>query len=147
MCDTPDKHVESYVQKTTTDINKEFDWLSLSIFPIPLDIQTNESSGTMDMFFARFNLAGNKFRIPDNEKPDLLPYALTGADQNYYMSNVGQCSNVVEVGAMIRRAYNSDARQLQVVRSPEELPFRKFTTEKKSFTPPMDSKKLLITLG
>lgn len=85
---------------------------------------------SIDMLFTMFNLACQKFRVPDMEKLDLLTYAFSGPALNHFLAHKSRCNNFFEAEAMMRQAYNSAARQLQVVRLLEQLRYRKFASEK-----------------
>lgn len=96
-------------------------------------ISHNKFSGQLEesinLSFTMFNLACKKFNVPESEKVDLLTYAFSGAARNHYILQKSKCKNFFEAEAMMKRTYNSAARQLQVVRSLEQLRYRKYVNE------------------
>lgn len=73
-------------------------------------VLTNMFSGQIDesisMLFTLFNLACKTFKVPEQDKLDLLTYALTGAARNHFLANKANCKSFLEAEAMMKRTYN-----------------------------------------
>lgn len=77
-----------------------------------------------------FKFACNEFRIPDEEKIDLINYSLVGTSQTHFLPNRISFAHFSDTEFLLKSIYDCAARQLQVVGKLEPLRYRHHVADK-----------------